>query len=552
MKKTVAILLALIMVMSLAACGSSGSTPSPAPDSPSTQAPADSNPSAPSENVAAPEKGDGVYTPSDETLVVAHKGNPTGLCFLTVSAVSVNNPTLCTLYDRLLAYNDETNSVDPMLATEWEYIDDTHVRFKLRDDVYSHSGHQFTAEDVIYTVTTGQESGLLGNYYSMFNLAECKAEDDFTVVLATNDVDPYFLYTLSNVPLAMLVKETVDADGGLEAQGLHPTAGTGPYKFVEWSDGSYIKLERNEDYWGGTPYYKNVEIRIITDASARVMNLESGDVDIALDPDATSVSILEGNDAYSIINLPTSNISGIYFNCTKEPFNDVNARRAVCLALNYEANLAIATGSFGELSDSFLPKASSAYVSPEEGGYESYFHFDLEAAKAALAESAYPDGFSFELIYAENPTWNAFAEMIQNQLSELGITVKLVPLASTVFYDYTSSGNFDAHMVNSANPDPAVQLRYFDKRIDFTTMRGGSGFVDAPDELLELMDNAKVALDDGESRELYTQIQAIINEYCPVAPLYSPNKVCVSDSDILGLKLTEFGDIDIAGAYKAG
>ena len=83
MKKTVAILLALIMVMSLAACGSSGSTPSPAPDSPSTQAPADSNPSAPSENVAAPEKGDGVYTPSDETLVVAHKGNPTGLCFLT-------------------------------------------------------------------------------------------------------------------------------------------------------------------------------------------------------------------------------------------------------------------------------------------------------------------------------------------------------------------------------------------------------------------------------------------------------------------------------------
>ena len=491
------------------------------------------------------------YTPSDETLVVAHKGNPTGLFHLNISAVSVNTPISETLYDRLVSYDGETNSVGPMLATEWEYIDDTHVRFKLRDDVVSHAGDPFKASDVIYSIQTAVDSGALGNYFGMFNLEECQVEDDYTVVLATKNVEPYFLYTLSNVPLGMVVQASVEANGGIEAQALNPVAGTGPYKFVEWSDGSYVKLERNENYWGDTPYFKNVEIRIIGDASARIMNLESHDVNIALDPDTIQLAGLEGNPEFTIINYPTSNSTDLLMNCSKAPFNDEHVRRAVSLAMNYEANLMIAASGYGSLSDSFLPLASSAYVSAEDGGYQSYFHYDLEAAKAELAQSAYPDGFEFELLYAEAPAFNTYGEMIQNQLGELGIKVTLVPVASTVFYDYVTAGDFDAHIVNLANPDPAMILRDFDSRIDFKTMRGGCGWVDAPQELLDLMDEAKVTLDPDKSKEVYGKIQKIINEACPAAPLYSPNKVCAADSSIKGIILTEFSDIDFSKAYRA-
>ena len=536
MKKIFTVLLAIILTMSFAACGNNAGEK----EDGGSKEPAVSQPIA----------GDGNYTPSDETLVVAHKANPTGLCFLTVAAVSANSPTMQTLYDRLLEYNHETNTVEPMLATEWEQIDDTHVRFKLREDVYAHDGSHFTANDVLYTVTTGQESGLLSNYYGMFNLAECKVEDDYTVVLATNEVDPYMLYTLSNLPLGMVVEEAVNAGGGLEAQGLKPTAGTGPYKFVEWVDGSHILLERNEEYWGNPAYYKNVEIRIITDASARVMNLESGDVDIALDPDTAQVGILEENANVNVISLPTSNITTMYLNCTKAPFNDENVRKAISLALNYEANLTIAIGGYGELTDSFLPISSSAYVSAEDGGYTSYFHYDVEAAKEFMAQSAYPNGFDFELIFAENPGLSSYAELIQNQLSQIGINVTISPLSSTVFYDYTAQGNFDAQISNASSPDPAIQLKYFDGRIDFQTLRGGCGWVDAPEELYELMDKAKVALDEAESEELYAQIQKIINEACPSVPLYSPSKLCATDSDIVGIRLTEYGDIDFSQAYR--
>ena len=337
MKKIIALLLVLVTLFTLVSCGKKAEpAPEATPEAAPEAAPKEENKPA-EEEIEMPVQGDGEYTPSDEILVVANKGNPTGLCHLNVTAVSANNAHMVTLYDRLVGYDYENNAVVPSLAESWEYIDDTHVRFKLREDVYSHAGDHFTASDVIYTVTTGQTGGKLSNYYGMFNLAECKAESDYSVILATNNVDPFFLYTLANTPLAMVVEASVNKSS-LEEQSLAPNAGTGPYKFVEWADGSYVKLERNENYWGKTPYFAGVEIRIITEASARVMNLESGDVDIALDPDVKALDALIDNPAFNIINLPTTNITTMYLNCSTEPFNDANVRRAVANALNYQAN----------------------------------------------------------------------------------------------------------------------------------------------------------------------------------------------------------------------
>ena len=348
------------------------------------------------------------------------------------------------------------------LAESWERIDDTHVRFHLRKDVVSHAGDPFTASDVIFTVTNGQEGGLLSNYYGMFDLAECKAEDDYTVVLASKTPDPFFLYTLSNTPLAMIVEASTKKDG-LEAQALNPTAATGPYKFVEWNDGSYVKLTRNENYWGKTPYYKDVEIRIITDASARVMNLESHDINIALDPDVNSMLALEGNPDFTIVDLPTTNITTIFMNCSKEPFNDVNLRRAIACAINYEANLKVAVGSRGKITDTNLPVNSVMYKSQPD----SLYHYNVDKAKEYLAASNYPNGLTVELLYAENPIFGKYAEMVQEQLSQIGIKLNLTPIASKEFDARISAGEFQMEMINASNPDPSIQMKYYDGRIDF-------------------------------------------------------------------------------------
>lgn len=556
MKKIIALLLAVLMVVGMVACAAKTEAPAKeeapaaeAKEEPKAEEPAKTEEEKKAEAVAESsvlQEGNKDYTPSDETLYLANKANPNGLCHLAVTAISANNAHMVSLYDCLVDYDYATNTVSPSLAESWEQIDDTHVRFHLRQGVKSHAGDPFTASDVIYTVTTGQEGGLLSNYYSMFNLAECKVEDDYTVVLATNNPEPFFMFTMANTPLSMVVQASVEKNGGLEGESLKPTAGTGPYKFVEWADGSYIKLERNEEYWDGPAYFKAAEIRIITEASARVMNLESGDVDIALDPDVNALAALKDNPDFSVVNLPTSNITTMYLNCSTEPFKDVNARRAVASALNYEANLKIAAGGYGTLTDTYLPVNNVMYVSPEK----SFIKTDLDAAKAALAESAYPDGFTFELSYKEDPTMAAFAEMVQGQLGEIGITVNLAPLAAAEFDARISDGAFDAEMSNASNPDPAVQSRYYDGRIDFKTMRGGCGYTDGSQELLDLIDAAKVTIDETERKATYAKIQEILADVVPAIPVYSPNKLCATDADLVGMTLTEFCDVDWSKCYR--
>lgn len=565
MKKAIAVVLALILAFSLVACGKTATEKPASNDTGTTQSsntPASSgssgttttptNPNAPSNETSELTTGTGDFTPSDEVLRIAHKGNPTGMCVLNIAAVSNNNPCMICLYDQLVSYDYVTKEVGPEIATEWKYLDDTHIEFTLRDDVYSHAGDHLTASDVIFSVKTAIESTKLTKYYDVVDFDECKAIDDTHVVLATKYVNPFFLMSLSNTPMSIIVEASVEKNGGLENENLHPTAGTGPYKFVEWQDGAYITFERNEEYWKGPRYYKEVDVLVITDASARVMNVESGDAEIALNPDAAALVNLEGRDDISIINIPTANIAVFSFNTSKEEFKDINVRQAIAHAIDYVSDIKVALNNYGSLTDTFLPTASSAYVSSAEGGFESSFTYNVDLAKEYMAKSAYPNGFEFNLIFPEGSTYQNYADLIQNQLKAIGITMHQEPLASSVFYERCNYGDFEASMLNNANPDPAVILTTFDPLNTYETVSGNnsSSFIGGPEELGKLIADATVSIDAATRKDLYTKIQAMHSEQVPTIPLYSPNFLCVANSDIVGLGLTVYGDIEFSGAYR--
>ncbi|MCQ2406688.1 MAG: ABC transporter substrate-binding protein [Oscillospiraceae bacterium] len=565
MKKALALVLALVMLLALCACGNknsgndAGTTSQPAGSS-TTQTEVNEksdvyvNEAATGEATLQDVEGavrGGLYVPSDETLVIAHKGNPTGLFPATTTATSFNGPLYLALYDRLTDYDYDTNEPTPMLATEWEWLDELHLQLKLRDDVYSHAGDHVTANDVIYTIEVAQSGNFVTTYFGMFDLNECKVVDDYTVILGTTTPQPLLLYNLSNNPMGMIVKASVERhDGDLDFQSLTPDCGTGPYKLKEWAQSSYITLERNEEYWNEPAYYKDVEVRLITDATARVLNLESGDVDIACDPDNAQLESLKGNDAVNIISAPTASGTVFIFNCAEGPFADVNVRRAVCLALNYEANMEIATEGYATLCDSYITSRNIMYTSPADGGYETYWHYDVEAAKEMMAKSSYPDGFKTTFVYIESAPFKAFGNLLQAQLAEIGIEVELVPQSQAVFYDTVTAGDFGMHILNSSNPDAVTWLRSSDPRWDFTKLRGGCNWVDAPQEYMDLCDAANATSDLAERKEIFVKLQAIIAEYCTTMTVYSPTKTCAADSDIRGIEMIYYGDVCWQKAYR--
>lgn len=553
MKKILAILLVLVLAIGITACNSNGTQSASSP-SQSAAAPSQSAVAPSDAGSAAPQTSEtsGRPAPSDtDKLVIAHKGDPTALFTLGTTAVSTNGPINVFLNDTLVHWNSVAQEFEPMIAASWDYIDDTHIEFSLRDDVYAHDGSPITASDVIYTFQTGGDQGFLGNYLGKFDIPNCKVVDEYTVVLATKVPEPYIFYTLGNAALGIVSQKAVEAGGGIEQQLTAPTSCCGPYKFVKWDRGTAVILERNDNYYGEKAYFKTVEFRIISDASARLMNLQSGDVDIALDPVASQVSQLQSDNNFTVLNVETATLTTMYLNCSGsfEPFTDVNVRQAVALALNYTANLDVAVGVFGNTSDSFLSKLSPAYSAPSSAD-KNYYHYDVAAAKAMLAQSGYPDGFTFSLKYAENSMFKALAELIQNQLKELNITVQVTPEDSSVFSTDIAEGNFEAQMINSSNPDPAAVMNLIDGRMTFQQVRGGAGWK-GTDELYKLMDVAKGTIDEATRYDAYKKVQSIINEACPVIPLVSQNRIITSVSSLQGITLTVFTDVDLSRAYRA-
>lgn len=532
MKKVLAVVLVLAMIFSFAACG----------------------------------KEEADNTP--KVLRCAQKGDSTGLVPQLVTFTSNQTPFITMLYDRLVDYDADNTAVVPMLAKSWEVIDATHIRFTLRDDVKSHAGDPFTASDVLFTLKLGQESGVVSNYYGNWDLNECKAEDATHVIVATKKADPFALFTLSNIPLAMIVEKSYTEGGGAEAQTLLATCGTGPYKVTEWSKDAYVKYERNEEYWGDKPYFTEVQINVVKDENARVLALESGDIDICFWPATTALDAKKGDSKYTVIDNATTQITTMFFNTRKAPFDDENFRRAVASAIDYETIVKVGLTGHGAVVDSYLPKTSTRYQDPKKAGYTTYNTYNPTLAKELLAKSKYADKASFTLIYAESPVFNAVATLMQQQLKEVGIEMKIEKIETASFRKIIAAegktaagkeakfpenpglGEFEAQMINASNPDPAVQTKYYDPSISFPTVQGGSGWVYGPQEIVTLAAQAYQETDEAKSQALYAQLAKYICEGAPAVWLYNPTQTCLTTSDIKGVKLTEFGDIDASKCYK--
>ena len=524
MKKIIALLLVLVMVFGLAACGNKGGNNA-------------------ANNNAAPAE--------PKVLRVAFRGDPNGLCHVSIAVASANTPAHELMMDRLFEYNYETNKPEPMLATGWEQLTDKTYRVTLRDDVYSWAGDKFKASDVIYTIKCVLEGsrGAKDRYFGNFDLANCKAEDDTHVILALKNVDPFIQTTLSNIPYGMICEESVKKGGGLEKMdgqgGNMPNCYTGPYIPVKWETGSKITFEKNTKYWGGEPYFDQIEIISIADATARTEALEAGDIDLVLEPSESQVDLIKANSNLAVFNYHTTNHHTLFTNTQKAPFDDVNVRIACALALNYESNIKVALGGYGQHSDDILPLGNPQYVSPKSEGYDSFFTFNLDKAKEYMAKSKYAGtNPTVEIYYT--PQHETYVPLIQQQWAAIGITVSPQPIAQSAFYSTMATGEKQAWIVNNSNPNPYEQLKFYDgEHFNYKDLNGGPGW-NGGAEVTALFDKITSEPDMSKATPYYKELRKIINQQVPSIPLFVYERLAFATNKLQGLILTEVGDINFS------
>jgi peptide/nickel transport system substrate-binding protein len=300
----------------------------------------------------------------------------------------------------------------------------------------------------------------------------------------------------------------------------HPT-GTGPYLFDSWERGQQITLKANPDYWGDKAKTPTVIVRTITDAKARVQELQAGNIDGYDLVGPADVKPLKDAD-FQVVNRPAFNILYLGMNQKNKALADVRVRQAITYAIDRAAVVKSSLPEGSEPATQFIPPTVAGYNEQVED-----YPYDLEKAKQLLADAgqsnlelkfAYPTGVSRPYMPAPEDTF----AVIKSQLEKAGI--KVTPVAAKWSPDYLDmiqgEAGVDKHDIH---------------------LLGWTGDYDDPDNFLGVFfgrkssewgfDNKKLFADLAAARELptreeqvpaYEEIGTEIAEYAPGVPLAHP------------------------------
>lgn len=438
------------------------------------------------------------------------------------------------IYSGLLDYDLELNPVSE-LAKSWEVSEDgLTVTFKLQEGVTWHDGEPFSSADVQFSILEVLKKFHPRGPNTFREVNSIDTPDALTAVFHLDRPAPYMIRALSAYESPIVPKHLLEGKDVREAELSSHPIGTGPFKFVEWKKGQYIRLDKNENYWKeGLPLLDRIVARIIPDASTRTAAMESGEVhygafgaipniDVIRLRDSDDIGVT--TDGYSMINP----MALLEFDTTQAPFDSKALRQAISMSVDRQFLIDNVWFGYGK-------PATSAMTSNYEplGLYVPTANYpaspDVAAANALLDEAGLkPDANGvratavIDLIpYGEE--WRRLGEYMKQAMADIGLQLEIryedVPTwLKRVYADYDFSLNVN-YFYQLSDPVIGVQRHYGTDQI-----RQGTPFVNSSRysnaKVDELLAAAAVEPDSTQRGEYYAELQNILAEDLPVLNLF--------------------------------
>ncbi len=529
----ISILLALLFVIACGAAATATPVPKPAakPAAPVAAAPA--VPAAPvvaptATPAPAPTPTLAASKPVAERLRVAYTppAQQTTVAWLGPRS---NSGQFAPMYEALIANNELTNALEPMLATGWELSKDAlAIRFKLRRGVTFHTGKEFTAKDVVFSWerVTGPDSvhSSIGNWRAFIkSKAEFEIVSDYEIIYHTAIPGLLVPYYSTNIQgYLMYSKDQWDAVGGTTKAYADKPTGTGPFRFKELKEGQYILFEALDKHWRKVPDFKEVQILYVPEAATRLAQLLAGEVQIAEIDRSLKKEILSRGMKVEPGTLPGLQV-GILFGGNQGPDRRVQgplSNKLVRQALNLATDRKlIQENIFG--GDGVLVSVWH-YLPHDEATNPAWklYPYDPARAKEAMVQAGYPNGFTMDLWttrFPGAPEMPELAEALATMWKQIGVTVKIVDSEFGVIrprYQASKMTATDAWtMRSSAEPS----FRGVDFWFTSPGVGGGGGWAFEDPSINERWTKFVQSSDPVERRQLQTDIgQFLYDNYASI------------------------------------
>ncbi|MDV5860145.1 ABC transporter substrate-binding protein [Pseudomonas mendocina] len=508
---------------------------------------------------------------SAANLVFCSEGSPAGFDPGLYTTGTDFDAAAETIFNRLTQFERGGTKVEPGLAQSWEVSDDgLTYTFKLRPGVKFHTTEYFTpsrtfnADDVLFTFQRmhDKDHPFRKAYPSEFpyftdmgmdsNIAKLEKLDDMTVRFTLNEVDAAFVQNLAMSFASIQSAEYADQllAAGKAADINQKPIGTGPFVFSRYQKDAVIRYKGNKDYWKPDDVkIDNLIFAINTDASVRMQKLKAGECHVTLFPRPADIASLQQDANLQMPEQAGFNVGYIAYNVTHPPFDKLEVRQALDMAVNKQAILNAVYQDAGQLAVNGMPPTQWSYNEDIKDPA-----FDPEKAKELLKAAGVQEGTEITLWAMPvqrpyNPNAKQIAEMLQADWAEIGIKARIVSYEWGEYLKRAKAGEHDAMLIgwsgDNGDPDNWLGTLYGCDAVD------GNNFSKwCFEDYDKLVKAAKRTTDVAERTELYKQAQVILKREVPITPLahstvYQPMRKEVRDFRISPFALNAFYGVSI-------
>jgi len=335
--------------------------------------------------------------------------------------------------------------LEPGIATSWTY-DPAKLAwtFVLRDGVTFSDGQPLTSADVAFSEGVWASGANFGSLYS--GIKKVETPDAKTVVF-----DMATPFTTLPILMSWSSSGIMPKGYGGKTKKEFDTnpIGAGAFTVTSWSPGGTIVLARNPHYYlTGRPYVDQVQIDVVADGNERAVLFQSGQTDIS---EYVSLNTAKQYGT-STVALPASQVEHLSLNTTKAPFDNIDVRQAIASAIDYNAIAQGPAKSYGSAPNGILPPNLGHWAAPSQQA----FNLNLDKARQLIASSGAKVDRPFEIVYDSGIGLDELiAQIVQSNLAEIGVTVKLTGLETGAFLDraYGLSADMVLWSYGAISPD---------------------------------------------------------------------------------------------------